>query len=455
MVVIPVSRVAIGLLLALTLLQREAQSCPFCSAAAPPFRQELAVMDAVAIATPAENVPQRDPDTSEVRMKIVRVLRGGDLIRVGQEVVAPHYGDLSAGKRFLISGVDPPNLLWSSLPVSKRAEDYLTKVLKLGDDPVEQLKFFYGHLDDAEQMLERDAYDEFALAPYPVIKKLKPHLNREQLIEWISEPEVATSRKRLYLTLLGVCGGEQDLPALEAMLRSSQKSTRAGLDALVGCYLTLAGEKGLPLVNEQLLANKKSPYADTYAAIMAIRFHGTEGDVIPRSALVESLHLVLDREDLADLVIPDLARWGDWSQIDRLFQMFIDADEDNNWVRVPVINYLRACPLDKAKEAIKKLEEIDPESVRRANSFFAIPVPAREAPPTSSQVLPESELLFATATVRPGEPTASVAAIPTASGRPSVTSNPWRMGYVLLLAMASVMIGHFLLLAGGAHPAGE
>ena len=42
---------------------------------------------------------------------------------------------------------------------------------------------------------------------------------------------------------------------------------------------------------------------------MAIRFHGTEGDVIPRSALVESLHHVLDRKDLADLVIPDLARW--------------------------------------------------------------------------------------------------------------------------------------------------
>ena len=31
----------------------------------------------------------------------------------------------------------------------------------------------------------------------------------------------------------------------------------------------------LVLINELFLANKKAPYADTYAAIMAIRFHGT------------------------------------------------------------------------------------------------------------------------------------------------------------------------------------
>ena len=209
-----------------------------------------------------------------------------------------------------------------------------------------------------------------------LVKKLAPEMDHDQLVEWISDPEMATDRKRLYLTMLGVCGDEKDLPFLEKMLRSTQKSTRGGLDALVACYLTLSGEKGLPLINELFLANKQAPYADTYAAIMAVRFHGTEGDVIPRSALVESLHHVLDRKDLADLVIPDLARWSDWSQIDRLTDLFIKADPDNNWVRVPVVNYLRACPLPEAKEALKKLEEVDPESVRRANTFFSIPVPS-------------------------------------------------------------------------------
>jgi hypothetical protein len=253
-----------------------------------------------------------------------------------------------------------------------------------------------------------------------------------------------------------VCGDEKDLPVLEQMLRSTQKSSRGGLDALVACYLTLAGEKGLPLIDELFLANKKAPYADTYAAIMAIRFQGTEGDKIPRSALVESLHHVLDRTDLADLVIPDLARWSDWSQIDRLTQLFIDADADNNWVRVPVVNYLRACPLPEAKEAMKKLEEVDPESVRRANTFFSIPVPARDTGSSSSAVERKTDQQLA-AGVRfspPGKPTASlnpaVAATPVASPAPM---NSWRLAYVLSLAMGSIMIGQFLLLAGGPQPA--
>ena len=48
----------------------------------------------------------------------------------------------------------------------------------------------------------------------------------------------------LYLTMLGVCGDEKNLPFLEKMLRSTQKSTRGGLDALIACYLTLGRRKG-------------------------------------------------------------------------------------------------------------------------------------------------------------------------------------------------------------------
>jgi hypothetical protein len=39
---------------------------------------------------------------------------------------------------------------------------------------------------------------------------------------------------------------------------------------------------------------------------------------------------------------------------------------------VPVINYLRACPLPDAKQKIEELAKIDPESIKRANSFFPL-----------------------------------------------------------------------------------
>jgi hypothetical protein len=83
---------------------------------------------------------------------------------------------------------------------------------------------------------------------------------------------------------------------------------------------------------------------------------------------------MLDRPELADLVIPDLARWQDWSAMDRLVKLFKDADQNSSWVRVPVINYLRACPLPEAKQHIEELAKIDPDAVKRASSFFPFPV---------------------------------------------------------------------------------
>jgi hypothetical protein len=57
-------------------------------------------------------------------------------------------------------------------------------------------------------------------------------------------------------------------------------------------------------------------------------------------------------------------------------ELFEKANDDNLWVRVPVINYLRACPLPEAKEKLIQLEKIDPSSVKRAKTFFPIPTPA-------------------------------------------------------------------------------
>ena len=459
---------SLALLAALVVIPSTATACPFCNAVSQTLRQEMGAMDAVVIATALQSDAQRDKESGEVLMKIEYVLKGGELCSEAQKVKAIYYGEVAQGRRFLLSGVDPPELQWSCLPITERSEKYIKQIPTLDDDPLARLKFYHGYLEDAESMLARDAYDEFATAPYNSIKALAPELNREKLLKWIRDPEQTTDRKRLYLTMLGVCGKDKDLPMLEEIMRSTQKSSRGGLDALIACYLTLAGEKGLPLINELFLENKKAPYADTYAAIMAVRFHGTEGDVIARSALTESLHHVLNRKDLADLVIPDLARWSDWSQVDRLTQMFIDADEDNNWVRVPVINYLRACPLPESDEAIKKLEKVDPEAVRRAKTFFSIPVPARDtsgdgtavSTPSSNRyvslpiVLPGTDLQtdppIAGEVHQVGQLTASAAVIQVPAISNAAPANPWRIVTVLAMALATIMISQFLLLTGGA-----
>ena len=81
----------------------------------------------------------------------------------------------------------------------------------------------------------------------------------------------------------------------------------------MAAYLSLTGEAGLPLIEETFLANPDAKYVDIHSTIMALRFHGNETDRIPLPAILKSLHYVLERNEIADLVIPDLARWEDWS----------------------------------------------------------------------------------------------------------------------------------------------
>ncbi len=381
-----VSYVASATVLALFSAPLSSAECPFCSAVKQTLRQEFETMDAVAIGIliPDEKVKEID---GNARFRIVKVLRGENNIKLDQTIEAPYYGPGKSDKRFLLMGVDPAQILWSSpLPISAKAEEYLLKIPTLPEDGVERLKFFQQYLEDEDSLLARDAYDEFAITPYDQVKALKPAMNRPQLIKWIDDDKMTADRKRLYYTMLGVCGEKSDVALLEKKLRSEKQESRAGLDALIACYLTLSGDEGLPLIEELFLKNTKSQYAETYSAIMALRFHGTEGGVLDKKKIVGSLHHILQRPELADLVIPDLARWEDWSQISKLVSLFKEADETSSWVRVPVINYLRSCPLPEAAESLKELEKIDPKAVQRAKTFF--PLPTAQPSKSDSSVLP-------------------------------------------------------------------
>lgn len=369
-----------------------AVACPFCSAVSQTFSEEMATMDAVIVAELIQPPPPAKADDNgkelpKAKFKVVKVVKGESLVKLNQMIETIYFGDAPKGRSFLIMGVDPQKLMWSTpMLLSDRGRAYIPQLLSLPKEGPGRLEFFQQYLEDSDEMLARDAYDEFAKAPYSIVCELKPKMNHDQVVEWVKDSDIPASRRRLYLTMLGICGGKQDVPMLEEMLASSDRKAKAGLDALVACYLTLKGPDGMKLVEDLYLKNEKAEYADTYAAIMAIRFHGSETERIPRERLVQGLRYMLDRPQLADLVIPDLARWEDWGVLDKMVVLFKTADEKSSWVRVPVINYLRACPKPEAKKYIEELERIDPAAVKRANTFFPFGGGAPTAPtaPTKS-----------------------------------------------------------------------
>ncbi len=351
-------------------------ACPFCNAQTKTFSDDLASSDAVVIAKFVKGPAKPDADVSESTFEVVKALKGGEHLGKRRTIKLLYFGNHPAGTKFLVFGVDPKHLQWSTPnAVSDRTVEYVTKLMKLPEKGPERLDFFQNYLEDEESILATDAYEVFARAPYAEVKQLGDRMHHDQLVAWIKNREVPSSRRRLYLTMLGICGRPDDVPDLEAMIRSTDRQVRTALDAMVACYLILKGPEGMPLIEELFLKNQDAEYTDTYAAIMALRFLGQETNVVPKPRLLEALRYMLDRPQLADLVIPDLARWQDWSPMAKLVDLFKNADEESSWVRVPVINYLRACPKPEAKTYLDELAKIDPESVKRANSFFPLAAP--------------------------------------------------------------------------------
>ena len=385
------SYLGLGAILTLgMLLARDANSCPFCTSVAQTFSEEFATVDAIVIAQleqlppPSNEVPDPTQPPPSAKFTIVEVLKGREAVGSLKELTTVFFGEGKQGDKYLITGVDPKDLFWSTpLKIEARQHQYILDLMKLPEDGATRLEFFQRFLEDTDKILSQDAYDEFARAPYATVKQLKAKMDHDQLIKWIHDKQIPASRKRLYFTMLGVCGGKDDLPFLEQRLRSNEPEAKSGLDALIACYLTLSGADGLPLVEELFFKKPKQfttdNYADVYAAIMALRFHGTEGDVLTRPRILQAFTLLFDNIQMADLVIPDFARWEDWTHLDRFTAMYKSEEAKSAYVRMPIVRYALACPLPEAKKALEVFQEVDPGAYKRALTSMPQP-PAETAP---------------------------------------------------------------------------
>ena len=431
-------------------------ACPFCTVESRTLTEEINGAAAVVLAKlVAEAAPvsvdedNQDPDSGKAIFEIVDVLNGTNTakdmaFKPGDQIKVVYFGEGERDKTFMISGVAVENnaIEWTTpLPLSDMAIEYVRQLSGLPPSGGDRLLFFQDYLENDDPLLAQDAYDEFARAPYSELLELKGHLHHDKLVEWIQSSDVNPSRRRLYLTMLGICNDKNDLPMIEEMIVSDfsakkpildemvslgrtlngplfldmwtemvdlqERQKKLGLDATVGCYLVLRGPQALDLIDERFLKNPKVEYTHAYMTIMALRIIGEETHAVPRERLLASVRLLLDNPDFADQVIPDLARWEDWSVLERLVEMYKKGDE-KSYVRQPVVTYLTVAseqPGDvgaRAKAALADLEKLDPEGVKKARSLmaFGFLARARSTAPAAGAQRPTSPVV-ADATTQP------------------------------------------------------
>lgn len=385
-------------------------ACSFCESGGPTLSQEIARADVVVVvisrpADAAEKVPNPaekhdgvpgddDVRPREVRFQIVRFVKDMPGVQRGDEFPLTVTQPIDGTKRYLLFGFGkPPLIAWDSpKEVADAAVQYLVDSRWAAAEGSARLAFFLPHLSSPEKLVREDAYREFAKTPYKIVKELRGKLDREQLLSLVQNADVTSKLRRLYFTLLGMCGQADDAPLVYSLLERDERPFSESRDALIACYLSLAGAPGLTTIQTRYLTNTQANPRDTSAVLPALRFHMTEEQHLSRDQILTAAHQVLDRPELADHIIPDLIAWEDWTVADKLVKLFKTADQTTaGAIRHQVIHYLKARPYPDSPMLIEELRAVDADAVARAE-LIAPPVPEPEATAAASADKPVGQI---------------------------------------------------------------
>ncbi|MEX0725408.1 MAG: hypothetical protein WD065_04005, partial [Planctomycetaceae bacterium] len=332
------------------------------------------------------NKEQAGSTTYEV-LDVVRAPQAG-APKKGEKIDLVRYRAGKDGDMFVLFGTKTGKLEWGSpLDVSEASYEYI-KLAPSPELPIQKrLAYFLKYLEYPDLLVANDAYAEFSNAPYHEIAALTESFPREKLREWITDQKVQTSRLGLYGLLLGLSGNEDDAKLMEKTITAPSEEFRLGIDGIMGGYLLLKGEPGLEVIESTKLRDKTIPFSETYAAMQALRFMWQYGDEkISHERLRESMRILLDRPELADLVIADLARWKDWNSQERLAELYGAEEYNIPSIKRAIVRFLLVSTKDIPKPA---KELASNEGVAVASSQNAKTNPAEKEKAATPVELPE------------------------------------------------------------------
>ena len=399
-------------LIAVTLLfavSNSATSCPFCSAPSLTLTEQVSQADAVVLVKWVGGQPAKISDSGSTEFEVVDVVHQPDdgKLAKASKINLVRYRAAKPGEQFMLFGTKADKVIeWGSpLEVSQTGYDYMRNSPKPSVVTTERLRYFMDYLETGDRMIADDAFGEFANAAYADVAKIGKDLPRDRLRKWLTSKEVSPGHLGLYGMMLGLCGDESDAKLMESKILEKSDDFRLGVEGIMGGYLLLTRDAGLEVLETQKLKNKKAQFSETYAAMQALRFMWQYGDGrISQDRLRESMRVLLDRPELADLVIADLSRMKDWSVQDKLMAMYDEEGIISSGKRA-IVRYMLSSTKDtgekkpanegfvantsgaasEPKEAIElpfhvtngqkcleELERKDPKTVNEAKRFFLL-----------------------------------------------------------------------------------
>ena len=374
--------------LAWALVAVPAGACPFCSGQGQTLTDEVGTASMVIYGQLAN--ANEGNETTDLKIEAVvkdhAYLRGKKVVTLSR-YVPPAEGDQY---RYLVfcdffkEKLDP----YRGLAVKKGSDmpAYLKGALELKDAKMEKkLKFFFQYLDNEDAEISNDAYKFFANTDYRDYRETFKSLPAAKVIKWLRAKDTPSFRYGLYASMLGHCGKPEDAKVLRAMLEDPEKKATSGVDGLLAGYVMLQPKEGWQYVRG-ILKDKSKEFLMRYAALRTVRFLWEyRPDLVAKKELAMGVAQLLSQDDIADLAVEDLRKWGVWNLTDRVLDLQKTEAYKTPIVRRSVLRFALSCPANKAAAAyVAEQRKKDPTAVRDAEELLKLEQSATPATPTGT-----------------------------------------------------------------------
>jgi hypothetical protein len=311
-------------------------------------------------------------------LQIEAIVKKHELLGDKKVITLPRYVPPSdKNTKFLVfcdvfkGKIDP----YRGVPVQADSDmvKYLKGALAVKDKDIStRLGFYFDYLDNRELEISNDAYKEFGNADYKDYRDLAKKLPPDKIAKWLEDPNTPAYRYGLYASMLGHCGTDKHAQLLRKMLDDPQKRNGSGVDGILAGYAMLNPKEGWAYI-QGLLKDSSKEFMLRYAALRAARFFwDSRPDVIEKKGLVDGVCDLLDQNDIADLAIEDLRKWGRWEVCERVLNLQEKKSHDIPIIRRAILRYALSCPDPKAAAFVQACRKHDPEMVKDTEELLKL-----------------------------------------------------------------------------------
>jgi hypothetical protein len=356
-------------------------ACPFCSAIKPTLSQRCDSSTEGYLAECVTLDAKAKPASGEFSVR--KVLKAGESKLNRQTVRAAAPANIKTGSLVLLLGTNDPDsreerFEWEITPLNEASFAYIARLPNERTPVLERLKYFAPFLEHADPLISEDAFLEFGHAPYDQVLRACSFISAAKLRQWINDPAVKPERKGFYGLALGLTAQGDNRAANQAVLEKlvSAPATlgsdfRAGFDGVLSGYLIATNGDGIDQIKSRFIDDPVAAEGDVRHVQSALRFYYEFGPADDRPAVVTAVEHMLNRPGVAAAAITDLARWQQWSQVDRIAKLYPSAAEPDAALQRAVVGYLTACPFPTAEAALEVLRQRDAAGIAAAEQALS------------------------------------------------------------------------------------